>query len=59
MINYNGILIVRSAGCQLVGSTETQTFSVCVQRSCTPLNKRLRISGQNVRWAHRAQPCVP
>src|SRR6266446_8401087 len=36
--------------------TGTQTYSLCAQRSCTPLSKR---SGQNVRWAHRTQPCVP
>jgi hypothetical protein len=59
MINRDGILILESAGHQPVGGIGTQTFSLCAQRSCTPLNKRPRISGQNVRWAHRAQPCVP
>ncbi len=59
MTNRDGILIPESAGHQPVGGIGTQTFSLCAQWSCTPLNKCPRISEQNVRWAHKAQPCGP
>ena len=37
--------------------TGTQTLSLCAQRSCTPL--RSGKSGQDVRWAHGQDFCVP
>ena len=37
MTNRDGILILESAGHQPVGGIGTQTFSLCAQRSCTPL----------------------
>jgi hypothetical protein len=34
----------------------TQTFSLCGKRVCNP---PVSFSGQNVRWPHRLQACVP
>jgi hypothetical protein len=60
----DGILTLGSAHCQPalrlpVAQGEHKLSSLCAQRSCTPLSKRGGINRQNVRWAHRAEPCTP
>jgi len=48
MTSRDGILILESAGHQPVGGIGTQTFSLCAQRSCTPLlGKKITLTSKS------------